>query len=244
MNSLKNIIKFIFFFTLLFLVVFLVRIIPEPKHDIHTSYSEWAKQIGLYSTKNVKVSCYDGENSISVGAECENGIIGYSELLNIIKAHNKFVDENQNYFPPDIKIMFNNEAGGEQPNTSFFFNTETNIDWFNDYIKQLERPSSLKIQYICIDMDFAHTEIKANTELEIDIPVIILQCHDNSYTPRGSIYEFLGEYKNAEDIILEYYQSPDFDKEEICKEIHAYLPDVEIYTAETDNGQHYLNKCQ
>lgn len=220
------------------------RLIPSSKHNIHTSYKEWAEQIGLYSTENVKVSCYDGDNLISVGAEYENGLVGYKELCEMIDAHNKFVDENPDYFPSDIKILFYNEAGGEQPNISVFFNKETDFDWLNDYIKELRRPYTSKIQYMSIDMEFANTELEASNDLEINIPVIILQCHDNSYTPRDKIYEFLSEFKNAEKIILDYYQSPDFDKKEICNEIHKYLPNVEIYTAESEDGQHYLEKCQ
>ena len=119
-------------------------------------------------------------------------------------------------------------------------NSPSNMEW----IQELGIQDTAKIQYMCIDMEFAHAELKVGNGLGMDIPVVIMRCYDNSYTPRGTMYEFLSEYKNTEKVILDYFQSPDYDKEEICKEIHKYLSDVDIYTVEFADGEHYLEKCQ
>jgi len=241
MDSLKNIIKFIGFFLLLFLMVLLIKIIPEPKHNIHTSYKEWAKQIGLYSTENIEVGCYDGNNEISLGLKYENGISGYKELCEVINSHNKFVEENPDYFPSDLKITFYNMAGVNQPDISVFSNSDYEKLDIEDYVDGLKKPSSAKIQYMSIDMNRADIELKENSML-IDVPVIIMKSHNDSYVPQGRVFEFLRDYKNAEQVIMDFW--PEHDKNKICNEIHEYLPDVEVYDVVHVTGQDYLEKCQ
>lgn len=237
----KNIIKLICFFTLLFGMAFIIIKKPGLKHDIHTTYKEWAKQIGLYSTENVEVGCYDGDNLIYIGAEYENGLTGYRELCDVINAHNKFVDEHPEFFPNDLKITFYNMAGPNQPYISVFSNSDYEKLDIEDYAEQLKYPCSAKIQYMNIDMERAGIELRRN-DIQIDVPIIIMKSHDNSYVPRGRVFEFLGNYKNAERVIIDFW--PEHDKNEISKEIHEYLPDVEVYDVVHVTGQDYIEKCQ
>ena len=211
------------------------------KFNIKTSYKEWAKQIGLYSTEKVKVSCYDGDNEISLGLRYEDGTTGYKELCDIVNAHNRFVDENPDYFPNDIKITIHNRAGGEQPNLSTFSNVENERYGIGNYVGDLKRPYTAKIQYLTLDMKWQRLEIEEN-KIEIDVPVIIMQSNDESYVPRGQVFEFLKDYKSAKQVIMDFVS--EHDKDEICKEIHEYLPDVEVYDVVHVTGQDYLEKCQ
>ncbi|AOZ97288.1 hypothetical protein [Butyrivibrio hungatei] len=196
-----------------------------PKHDIHTSYKEWAKQIGLYSTENVLVSCYDDEKKIKVGLDRDGGMLAYEEMCAVIEAHNKFVEDNPGYFSEDMQISFFNESRGCTPWISFFFNDTDNASF--DYIKELQRQSTAKIQYMCIDLNRATIEMKVSDSIEMDIPVIILM-YDNQETPGEAGYAFLTEFKKAEQIIVDYIV-PNYDKNEVAGIIHKYLPNVEIY---------------
>ena len=59
--------------------------------------------------------------------------------------------------------------------------------------------------------------------------------------PHAEMYEFLSEFKNAEQIILYYCDTDNnllvFDKNETCKYIKNILPNVEIYTGVLDDQQ-------
>ena len=158
MNGKRYLGLFICFFIVMLFTACSFRILPEPKHYIRTEHKEWAKQIGLYSTENVKVSCSDNDYyGVSVSLEYDNGLVGYKELCEVINAHNKFVDENPDYYTPYIKIYFYNEPGGSNPDVSYFFNTEAKFEWINEYLKELGRPDTAKIQYMFIDMERANT---------------------------------------------------------------------------------------
>ncbi len=90
-----------------------------------------------------------------------------------------------------------------------------------------------------IDMKGDFIEFKKSDDITIDVPVIILNSFYEDYTPTGSKYEFLTEFKNAEQVVLDYWK-PGYDKEEVCRSIREYLPDVEIYAVEDE----HLVKCQ
>ena len=240
MNGKKSTIIFICIFSAMIFTA-CSRLIPFPKHNIHTSYKEWAEQIGLYSTKNVKVSCYEGENEIAVGLEYENDDIGYKELCDVINKHNKFVDDNPDYFPNGLKISFDNSLGDNQPTKSVFFNEECLTNAISDYLGDLKRPYTAKIQYMYVDMFFADEELKEKN-IEIDVPVIIL-LSTNSQEPNGRAFGFLKEFKKAEQVIMDF-RGIDYNKDEICADIREYLPNVEIYAVESNDGKYHLEKCR
>ena len=239
MKNIKGIIKGIAFFTVLLIIVILTRNIPEPEHSIRTSYKEWAEIIGLNATENVKVFCYDGDNSITIELEDENGIEGYKELCSVINAHNKFVDENSDYFPDGIKISFVNSDGDNHPTKAVFFNDMCENYGISDYLGDLKRPYTAKIQYVFIDMFHTDTSLIENG-IEINVPVIILLA--DSYAPSGSELTFLNKFKNAEQVIMDF-RSMDYDKSEICKEIKEYQSNVEVYSVGTMDGKYCLEKC-
>ncbi|WP_026515200.1 hypothetical protein [Butyrivibrio sp. LB2008] len=239
MESIKDILKAIAFIMVLLIILVVIRNIPEPAHNISTSYKEWTEQIGLNDTENVKVFCYDGDNSITVGFEDENGVEGYKELCNIINAHNKFVDENSDYFPEGIKISFENSDGDNHPTKAVFFNDWSENYGISDYLGDLNRPYTAKIQYAFIDMSFADTSLIKNG-VEIDVPVIILLA--DSYAPGGSSLAFLNKFKNAEQVIMDF-RSVDYDKGEICKEIKEYSPNIEVYSVGFTGDRYCLEKC-
>lgn len=240
MNRMK-VLKISILATISMVLVACSQIIPESKHNIQTSYKEWAKQIGLYSTENVKVGCYEGDNEICLGLEYENGLSGYMELCELINKHNKFVDDNLNYFPNDLKITFYNMAGPNQPDISVFSNSDYKRLDIEEYIDELNYQKTAKIQYMCIDMKRADIELEEN-QIPIDVPVIIMKSHDESYIPSGRVFAFLKDYKNAKQVIMDFWS--EHDKDDLSKEIHEYLPDVEIYDVIHVTGQDYLEKCQ
>ena len=234
-KKLKNKIIFI-------LVVFVITLTAcgpvSYKHSftIRTSYREWVKQIGLFSHKNLKVYRYNEERySINIDLVYENDLAGYKELCDVIAAHNKFVDENPDYFPSDVDIIINN-MHASQETISHFYNKQVSSRF--DY-STLGRANSAKIQYMSIDMKGDFIEFKKSDDITIDVPVIILNSFYEDYTPTGSKYEFLTEFKNAEQVVLDYWE-PGYDKEEVCRSIREYLPDVEIYAVEDE----HLVKCQ
>ena len=95
-----------------------------------------------------------------------------------------------------------------------------------------------------LDMGYSSTELDASSDIELDVPVVIMKCHNDKYSPRGGSYEFLSEFKHAEQVIIDYFESPDYNKDEICKEIREYLPNVEIYAVESNDGKYQLEKCR
>ncbi len=123
MKKLKNKIIFI----LVVLVITLTACGPvsyKYSFTIRTSYREWVKQIGLFSRKNLKVYRYNEERySINIDLVYENDLTGYKELCDVIAAHNKFVDENPDYFPSDVDIIINN-MHASQETISHFYNKQ------------------------------------------------------------------------------------------------------------------------
>lgn len=205
----------------------------EHNSTIKTSYKEWVNEIGLFSHKNLKVSRYDEENNrITILLKFENGLTGYKELYDVVDAHNKFVDANPDYFPNDIEIVFSNGYTNAIP--SSFYNKDLLYD-----VGLLGRPDTAKFQYMLINMEGADAEILKNSDVVTDIPVIRLKCWNNQYTPKALAYEFLSEFKNTEQVILDYWE-PGYDKDEVCRSIREYLPNVEIYAVEDK----HLVKCQ
>ena len=74
---------------------------------INTSYDQWIEQINLFSRDNLKVSGYKEENNrIELELEYANGVAGYTELCDVVNAHNRFVEDNPNYFSEDIVTAF------------------------------------------------------------------------------------------------------------------------------------------
>ena len=229
--------SFIILLVTLFVALTACRGIRPPKHNIHTSYKEWAKAIGLYSTKLVRVSCYDNEHIIQFGFENLEGVEGYKEVCEVINAHNRFVDENPDYFPDDIEITAANRSTSNLPWHSMFFNyAKQGEDRISFYLKDLGREKSAKMQYMCIDLFRAEIESEENG-LEIDVPVVILQF-DNPYPPTDPFYDFLSDCKNVEQVIIEY-TNMEYDVDEACESIRKRLPEAEIYIAQFD----HLEKC-
>ena len=221
------------------------RLIPFPKHDIHTSYKEWAEQIGLYSTEYAQTSCYEADNEIDGGFVNEGEIAAYKEACDIINAHNKFVEENPDYFPVDIKISFDNRFGDSVPWNSLFFNAyrdDIRIEW----IQELGRQNTAKIQYMWIYLRDASNEIEKNDDIKIDVPVVILDFNGI----KSVKYDFLDEFLNAEQVIINHYDHDgtyfDYDKEAECQLIKQHLPNVKIYNVFFDEQQkeYHLEQLQ
>ena len=68
--------------------------------------------------------------------------------------------------------------------------------------------------------------------------------YDPPYPIDKSFYDFLDDLKNAEQVIIDFYEV-DYDKDEVCKNIHEHLPDVEIYSVKYDSEEKaHLEKCE
>ena len=239
MKKLKNKIIFI-------LVVFVITLTAcgpvsyKHSYTIRTSYREWVKQIGLFSHKNLKVYRYNEERySINIDLVYENDLAGYKELCDVIAAHNKFVDENPDYFPNDINIIFFNRNTSQT--LSSYFNHS--LDGSCDY-SALEEPNTAKIQYMLINMDSAETEVRKSNDIEINVPIIILSCDDEeNKLESADYYEFFDNLKNVEKVIIEYRnQNNDMDK--ICNIISEHVSDVEFYNRVFSRDGDYLVALQ
>ncbi|MBQ2610238.1 MAG: hypothetical protein II586_07770, partial [Butyrivibrio sp.] len=102
---------------------------------------------------------------------------------------------------------------------------------------ELGREGSTKIQCTAIDLNVAYyvTYYKdiEDDNIALDIPVISLEGVGPE-APTADTYEFLSEFKNAEQVILEYRDQDDnlldFDEAQTCEYIKRILPNVEIYS--------------
>ena len=208
------------------------------KYTINTSYKKWVKEIGLFSHEDLRVHKYkeDG-NKIIMELEYENGLAGYKELCEVVNAHNKFVDENPEYFSDDIDILIINTSPNEYvPST--FFNHKS--DELCDY-SILGRQDTAKLQYMIIDVEGANTETMKSDEIIIDVPVIIMEC---SYIPARDKYDFLSEFQNAEQVVMDFGEMNSKDKSEVCEYIREQVSGVEIYNTINEKYQDHLEKCE
>ena len=187
-------------------------------NNIETSYKEWVKEIGLFSHRGIKVSSYEEEdNRVEIYIEYDNNAVACEELRDIVNAHNKFVDENPDYFSSDIKIeIFNLLATGEVVATLKNFSSD------DADLEGLNVKCSAKIQrmYICVPSFFS-----SELDVKFDIPVAIVVCE---YFPDDKDYGFLKKIINPEQVVL-YFRGVDFDREKVCKNIRENFPNVEIY---------------
>lgn len=233
MNKKKNYVVYILMILIVSLSTACGPRVYKNRFNIGSSYKKWIKEIGLFSSENINVWEYEeDENLIRLYIMCDNGLDGYKELCDIINAHNKFVEENPDYFPEDMRFNILNVAGSQQIISSFY-----NLPSGDS---ELGREGSTKIQCISIDMYAAYYvpyyKGIENDNIASDIPVIFL-CSDRQeepYADTADTYEFLSEFKNAEQVILEYRDQDDnlldFDEEQTCEYIKKILPNVEIYS--------------
>lgn len=223
------------------LLILLTACGPQPyvnRFNIKTSYKEWVKEIGLFSHENIRVLRYNEDKdkgSIELEIIYDNDLVGYEELCDIINKHNKFVDENPDYFPENIRLNILNTAVSQQT-VSYFSNFTS-----EDYLEvELKKECNAKIQWMQIDLNAATSEIEKNDNIHLDIPVITLRFK-GADAPDGKIYEFLSEFKKVDQIILDYSNRDgkltNFDENATADNIIEYLPNVEIYKYEFDSGK-------
>ena len=205
------------------------------RFNIGTSYKKWVKEIGLFSHKNVNVQSYEeDDDKITLYLEYEDDLDGYGELCDIINAHNRFVEGNPDYFPKDMSISFLNVAKSEWINSLFGNFTEEDV-----YSKELGISCNSKIQFMALNIsDCQGVEVEPDEDIHFDIPVIILSCN---YVPSTEEYAFLTEFDKAEQVIFSF-EDDDYDREEVCKAIRKYLPEVNIYESVYDGEQSHLRK--
>ena len=204
-----------------------------------TSYGEWVDKIGLISHRNVNFQgwCAD-ENKVEVCMDYDKGRGGYKELCDIINAHNKFVDDNPDYFPSDLGIYIRNNTKSEE-NISFFGNFKSG----DSYASELGIECNSKMQFAYLNiMECTEVELEGNEDIQFDIPVVILGF---DYVPNEEILAFLCEFKKADQIIFTC-EDESADRDEICKCIRAHLPNVEIYESirNENDGTYHLEKLK
>lgn len=230
MNKRKKYVAYILMIMMVLLSTACGPRVYKNRFNIGTSYKKWIKEIGVFSNKNINVWGYEEDkNLIRLYIMCDNGLDGYKELCDIINAHNKFVEENPDYFPEDMRFNILNVAGSQQIISSFY-----NLPSGDP---ELGREGSTKIQCTAIDLNVAYyvTYYKdiEDDNIALDIPVISLEGVGPE-APTADTYEFLSEFKNAEQVILEYRDQDDnlldFDEAQTCEYIKRILPNVEIYS--------------
>ena len=124
------------------------------------------------------------------------------------------------------------------------FNAYNNYPRTKEWIQELGRQDSAKIQYMWIDLRDLPNEIKKNVDIKIDVPVVILD-----FDGMMSVgYDFLDEFINIEQLIIFHSDSngsvEDYDKNEECQLIKQHLPNVEIYNVFLDEQlkEYHLEK--
>ncbi|MBO4912506.1 MAG: hypothetical protein J5504_07250 [Butyrivibrio sp.] len=207
------------------------------RFNIGTSYKKWIKEIGIFSSKNINVWGYEeDENLITLDIIYDNGLDGYKELCDIINAHNKFVEENPDYFPENIRINIINTAGSQQI-----------ISTFNNFpsgYPELDRAGSIKIQCMSMRMESDNSvELSAGDEIQFDVPVVCLIFDD---MPANSEYSFLNSFSKAEQVIIYFSDAENYSRETACEDIRKYLPNVEIYEKayNAEEKEYHLQKIQ
>ena len=230
----------------LFVVMMSLTACERPWHVhrfmVHSAYDEWLTYIGAFSHKSLSVDGYNEDDGlISIAFDYRNGLKGYKELCDVVNTHNKFVDENPDYFPKDTVIIFTNYVG--ERITVCFSNNGSRFGDKVDYIEDLNRPYTAKIEYMCVDLMDNYYEQSRSDDIEIDVPVVILEVYSEKYTPSGVSFEFLTEFKKSEQVILKFRKT-DYDREKVCKEIKTYLPEVEIYEVVNYDDVRHLEKLQ
>ena len=205
--------------------------------NIKAAHKEWAKAIGLFSHDNLKVRRYEADNNeIELGIVYKNGMEGYEEFCEVVNAHNKFVEDNPEFFSDNTKITINNELENGMY-LSFFSNV-----LLDDYMSELVKDNTAKLQYMYINVCDVNTEIEENDKIGIDVPIVVL-ANDGSNVPSGKMFAFLNEFKNAEQVVIDF-SGVEYDRNAICEDIHEYLPNAEVYDVVHVTGQDYLEKCQ
>ncbi|RKM56530.1 hypothetical protein D6853_07010 [Butyrivibrio sp. X503] len=228
-------------FTLVFLLMLLSACGSVNNSKVKMSYGKWEKQIGLFSKKNLTTNVYILDSAeMELKLTYKNGLEGYKELCDVVNAHNKFVEDNPGYFPNGFAITFTNEYVDEM-SPSFFSNISDGSNGI-DYLDELAESDTSKLQYMCIKMDSVEVEVEGSEDIQIDVPIVILQSHSDSYTPKGKMYAFLKEVNNPKQIIIDYWEEG-YDLNEVCKDIREYVPDVEIYKVIHVKGKDHLEKC-
>ena len=207
------------------------------RFNIGTSYKKWVTEIGVFSHKNINIWGYEEDaDKITLDIMYDNGLDGYKELCDIINNHNKFVEENPDYFPENIHINIINTAGTQEIISTFYNFPSGHLE--------LGREGSLKIQCMTMRMDsYYGVEEAAGDDVQFDIPVVYLYCR---YMPFRSQYEFLDTVRNAEQVIIGFSDVDDYSRETACEDIRTYLPNVEIYEEEFDveEKEYHLQKIQ
>lgn len=245
MKNRKKYIAYILFFLIALLTTACGPRVYKNRFNIGTSHKKWVNEIGLFSYKDVKVRSYEEEeNEITVYLEYDNYLSGYEELCTIVNNHNKFVENNPDYFKEGTKFYIINEYASEQDISIF-----SNFTSDDSYVLELGKDCNLKIQCMTLDLNTATCEIVKDDNIALDIPVISLGGV-GSEAPAADTYEFLSEFKNAEQVILYYRDQDDnlldFDEEQTCEYIKRVLPDVEVYNEVYDaqQNEYHLKRLQ
>ncbi|SHN50924.1 hypothetical protein SAMN02745247_00609 [Butyrivibrio hungatei DSM 14810] len=201
--------------------------LSKSKNNVNTSYTEWVEEIGVNSTEYIDI--YGGvedDSKICLFIDYHDDLEGYKELCDIVNGHNRFVEENPTYFPNNMNICFVNRHKNQCVPTFFFNNTDISYG-IDKYIPELKREATAKLQYMFIDLNAAAMELEVTDNLEINVPVLIFY-YKNSSLPGDKGYELLTEFKNLEQVVIDYHV-PNYAIRDVAESIRRYQPDVEIY---------------
>jgi hypothetical protein len=198
-----------------------------------TSYGEWADNIGLLNRDGLTISVYkeheDGLIEVGVQVDDVNSEDGFMEFCNLIDTHNKFVEENPNYFPDDAKIVIGMDAVTRY-DVCFFSERNKLFSCMDVDTDGLGYSDDMTIKYVSIDIFSCDWELGMKN-VKYNVPVVIL-C-DNGVGPTREGYEILNRFDQLEKVILEYsYDYAGF--EDIKQFIHGYNSDVEVYKMNED----------
>ena len=195
-------------------------------------YKEYADAIGLLDSEHYHVLHF-GENddclSISItGLDGDNANEGMKDVVSLVEAHNKFVEENPDYFSPQTYIWIQLVEPSQYSFMSLFSGYGPgvpDVDIVNDL------PYDHKIKIMRYDASMGYPDY-LDADVSLDIPVIIMYYGNLNETDFQDLERLL-DICNVDAIDAYYYGNQIFDYEQFAQIVSEKAPDTEIYKTDS-----------
>lgn len=210
------------------IVIYLARVIYV---DLSMDYRQWNKELNINGKDGLHIdSSYISDNEIKLYIECDSYKGGYESLSEIVDIHNRFVEQNPDYFPSGYKISF--EAIHPSGLTLMCY---SNADPLFSVDVNLDTP---KLEYCYVDI---YEIIKAmnNSDLELNVPALVL-TDSNSGQISSEAYSFVGRIHGLKKVIIDYKHDHG-EIADIYKVITSNVPSVKVYQKSLNELKEYVN---
>ena len=231
----KNYLFYVFLILFLSLTIFFISGCSDykaySKNKIKTSYTEWMDFLEPSFDYGLKITSYSEENgNIYLEVEDKSLTDGFAEL---IKLHNKFVEDNPNYFSGN-KIEVVQRIGGTQ-RLAFCNSCDSRyiLSKYEGDRESLKLNENGKLIYVWITYsEIDYFEKSKNKDFLSDVGLLDIQASINIHNKDESEeWEFLDDFSSLEKIVIETGWEYD-SNEEFYKAIEQAKPELDIIAAE------------